>query len=288
MNLRHNITRLAKQAGGSKKTVHDRIAIMERFFQYLRQSNIQTRSVEHLKGRHIVGYVHSRLAADISKRTVQNEMSAIRCVLEQAGRIKLADSEQLSNRTLGIGGASREGTRTAISDEQYKQVLHTAQEKDAGLAAAIRLARVLGLRGEEAVQSAQSLQTWKKELEQGKTHLTVVFGTKGGRPRQSRILNQPEVQQAVHNALTIANDRNGRLIDKPNLKEAMSYWRHQTTVLGLKGQISPHSLRYAWAQDAVRYYLEQGFSEKEALALTSMDLGHGDGRGRYVKRVYGL
>ena len=261
---------------------------MERFFQHLRQSNIQTRSIEHLKGRHITDYVHSRLDQGIAARTLQNEMAAIRCVLKQSGRNKLADSAQISNKTLGIGGASREGTRTAISDQHYKQVLQTAQQKDPGLAAAIRLARVLGLRGEEAVQSAQSLRTWKKELEQGKTHLTVVFGTKGGRPRQTRILNPPEVQQAVHEALTIANNRNDRLIDKPNLKEAMSYWRHQTTRIGLSGKTSPHSLRYAWAQDAVQYYQQQGYSPKEALALTSMDLGHGDGRGRYIKQVYGL
>ncbi|EFA4015927.1 DNA-binding protein, partial [Escherichia coli] len=48
-----------------------------------------------------------------------------------------------------------------------------------------------------------------------------------------------------------------------------------------------HSLRYAWAQDAIRHYLAQGFSEKESLALTATDLGHGDGRGRWVKQVYG-
>ncbi|KAA0646244.1 DNA-binding protein, partial [Escherichia coli] len=28
-------------------------------------------------------------------------------------------------------------------------------------------------------------------------------------------------------------------------------------------------------------------SEKESLALTATDLGHGDGRGRWVKQVYG-
>ncbi|EDF8126218.1 DNA-binding protein, partial [Salmonella enterica subsp. enterica serovar Dublin] len=35
------------------------------------------------------------------------------------------------------------------------------------------------------------------------------------------------------------------------------------------------------------HYLAQGFCEKEALAMTAMDLGHGDGRGRYVAQVYG-
>ncbi|SUG41229.1 DNA-binding prophage protein [Salmonella enterica subsp. arizonae] len=65
----------------------------------------------------------------------------------------------------------------------------------------------------------------------------------------------------------------------------MQFWRKQAERLGLTGQSSPHSLRYAWAQDAIRYYLAQGFSEQEALAMTAMDLGHGDGR--YVAQVYG-
>lgn len=47
-------------------------------------------------------------------------------------------------------------------------------------------------------------------------------------------------------------------------------------------------MRYTWAQDAVQYSLTQGFSRKEALAMVAMDLGHGDGPGRYASQVYGL
>ncbi len=67
----------------------------------------------------------------------------------------------------------------------------------------------------------------------------------------------------------------------------MNHWHKQAAKVGLTGEYSPHSLRYAWAQDAIRHYLAQGFSEKESLALTATDLGHGDGRGRWVKQVYG-
>ena len=34
-------------------------------------------------------------------------------------------------------------------------------------------------------------------------------------------------------------------------------------------------------------YQAEGFSKEEAAARTSTDLGHGDGRGRYVREVYG-
>lgn len=166
-------------------------------------------------------------------------------------------------------------------------MLETARAKDDGMAAALELSRLMGLRSQEAVQCAQSLRTWKQALDRGESRLTVVFGTKGGRPRETIILDVGAAKKALENALAVAEQRNGKLIDRPDLKTAMKYWHGQASRIGLTGAYSPHSLRYAWAQDAICYYLAQGFSEKEALALTAMDLGHGDGRGRYVAQVYG-
>ncbi|MEC5321568.1 integrase domain-containing protein [Brenneria populi subsp. brevivirga] len=278
---------LALQAGGSHKTVHDRMALAQRFCIRLLEQNVQIRRVEQLKARHVESYIRERLAQGITKRSLQNEMAAIRCLLKQAGRDRLAVSERLSNKSLGLSGASRNGTRKAITAEHYQQVLETARAKDAGMAAALELSRMMGLRSQEAVQCVQSLGTWKQALEHGETRLTVVFGTKGGRPRETVILDAGAVRKALGNALAVAEQRNGRLIDKPDLKSAMKYWHGQASRIGLTGAYSPHSLRYAWAQDAIRHYLAQGFSEKEALALVAMDLGHGDGRGRYVAQVYG-
>ena len=286
--LEQEMKRLAQQAGGSHKTVHDRIALAQRFCERLVVAqNIQIRRVEQLKARHIEGYIRERLAQGITKRSLQNEMAAVRCILKQAGRDRLAQHERLSNRSLGLSGASRNGTKRAITPEHYRHVLETARAKDPGLAAALELSGLMGLRSQEAVQSAQSLKTWKQALERGESRLTVVFGTKGGRPRETIILDAIAVKKALDSALTVAENRYGRLIDKPDLKSAMKYWHSQASRLGLTGAYSPHSLRYAWAQEAIRYYLARGFNEKEALAMTAMDLGHGDGRGRYVAQVYG-
>ena len=208
-------------------------------------------------------------------------------MLQQAGRKQVAEHERLTNKSLGLSGASRNGTRQAITSEHYRNVLEVARVKDSGLAAALELARLMGLRSQEAVQSAQSLKTWKQAVEHGDTRLTVVFGTKGGRPRETVILDTDALKKALDNALAVAESRNDRLIDKPDLKSAMDYWHNQAAHIGLTGAYSPHSLRYAWAQDAIRHYLAQGFSRKEALAMVAMDLGHGDGRGRYVVQVYG-
>ncbi|MBP2167953.1 integrase [Erwinia toletana] len=277
---------LAKRAGGSHKTMHDRIRIADRLSRHLLALNIQVRDVRHLKARHIEDYIKQRLTQGIALRTLHNEMSALRGIMVQAGRDKFFASDRLTNRALGLAGASRAGTKFAIPADKYQQVLQKANQYDEGLAAALQLSRLMGLRSQEAVQCSASLCTWQKQLLNGDTRLTVVFGTKGGRPRETRVLDPQAVSFAVNHALNIAEQRNGKLIDKTNLKMAMNYWRSTATRLGLKGEVSPHSLRYAWAQDAIQYYLNLGFSRKEAHALTSMDLGHGDGRGRYVERVY--
>lgn len=278
---------LAKKAGGSFKTVDDRIHIVQRFSRHLRSLNIQIQRVAQIKVRHIECYIQARLAQEIGKRTLQNEMAALRGVLQQAGRKQVAEHERLTNKSLGLAGASRNGTNRAITQEYYSKVLEAVRDKDAGLAATLELARLMGLRSQEAVQCCQSLKTWKQSLERGETRLTVVFGTKGHHPRETVIQDTGAVKKALENALSVAEQRNGRLIDRPSLQQAMNYWRKEIAQAGLTGIYTPHSLRYAWAQDALRNYLVQGFSEKEALALTSMDLGHGDGRGRYVVQVYG-
>ncbi|ROU10096.1 DNA-binding protein [Kluyvera ascorbata] len=286
--LEQEMKRLAQQAGGSHKTVHDRIRLAQRFCERLVVAqNIQIRRVEQLKARHIEGYIRERLAQGITKRSLQNEMAAVRCILKQAGRTKLAGGDRIYNCSLGLSGASRSGTKRAITPEHYRHVQEAARAKDPGLAAVLELSRLMGLRSQEAVQSAQSLKAWKQALERGESRLTVVFGTKGGHPRETIILDAIAVKKALDNALAVAEGRHDRLIDKPDLKSAMKYWHSQASYIGLTGAYSPHSLRYSWAQEAICHYLVQGFSEKEALALTAMDLGHGDGRGRYVAQVYG-
>ncbi|ENL6903090.1 integrase domain-containing protein [Enterobacter ludwigii] len=285
--LGNEMKALAKKAGGSFKTVDDRIHIVQRFSRHLRSLNIQIQRVEQIKVRHIECYIQARLAQETGKRTLQNEMAALRGVLQLAGRKQVAEHERLTNKALGLAGASRNGTNRAIMPEYYQQVLEAAREKDAGLAATLELARLMGLRSQEAVQCCQSLKTWRKALERDETRLTVVYGTKGNRPRETIILDAGAVKKALDNALFVAEERNGRLIDQPNLQKAMNYWRGEIAKAGLTGEYTPHSLRYAWTQDAIHHYLAQGFSHREALALTAMDLGHGDGRGRYVAQVYG-
>lgn len=93
---------------------------------------------------------------------------------------------------------------------------------------------MLRLRSEEVVQSCQSVKTWQKVLHQGKK-LYVVFGTKGGKPRDIHIINPKQVLQVINNALSIMAQQNSKLIDKPNLKQSLKCWRNSAYRLGLTG-----------------------------------------------------
>ncbi|WP_047686645.1 integrase domain-containing protein, partial [Xenorhabdus sp. NBAII XenSa04] len=215
----------ARQGGGSHKTCHDRIQITGRLGALLLSLNIQVKSLGHLKTKHVEQYVDARLSQGIAKRTVQNEMAALRNIFRMAGREKLETAPRLSNQALGLSGTSRAGTKQAIPDATFQVVYQKALERDVGFAVTLKLARLLGLRSQEAVQCSASLKSWRKQLEQPEPKLHVVFGTKGGRPRQTHVLDVAAVKETVEQAIVVAEQRGGRLIDKPDLRQAMNYWR---------------------------------------------------------------
>ena len=282
--LREQLQNAAFDAGGSFKTRDGRQLAVARFHDFLKTQNIQIRSIDQIKGKYIQAYVDTRTSEGIGKRTLQNEVTALRCTLRTAGRSKLA--EQIDNAVLGISGASRDGTKSALSDTRLASLRSAALALDTGVCACIDLQRALGLRAEEAVKSCKSLASWAKQLAQGKP-IHVIFGTKGGRPRLVHPANRQRATEAIHAAQELASRQFGVLINKPDEKSAMSRYKNVMTAAGFSGTESGHALRYAFAQDQITEYLLLGYSRHEALALTSTDLGHGDGRGRYVAQVYG-
>ena len=119
MSIRDDLVSLATKAGGGNKTVSDRQNMAGRLADYLKDSNIQIKEIEHLKSKHIEQYIQSRQADEIGLRTLQNEMSSIRVILREADRDVLADSERISNKALKISGASRDGTHRAMPNDMY-------------------------------------------------------------------------------------------------------------------------------------------------------------------------
>lgn len=278
----------ARKAGGSFATVADRERIARQFLNFLKDNGIRLRQMDSLKTRHIERYIAERKTRHISHRTLQNEMSALRMILARAGKHKLAstDNTRLNNRALGIAGSSRKGTKIALTPVEFREIFQQVEQKDRSVAAVMQLAYVLGLRTKEAVEGYKSLATWKKALAKGQESVRVVFGTKGGHPRPTVILDRAALQHAIAYAEHEMNPRSGKLIDKPTITQAIDRYRYVVRSAGLTGNKAPHSMRYHFARESGEHYKAQGFSEREALALVAMDLGHGDGRGRYIKQIY--
>lgn len=286
--FRKDFITLARECGGSYATKADRVRIAKYFLNYLRENGIKLRDTHSINTRHFQGYLLSRKAQGISHRTIQNERAVMRAILQKDGRYKLAapDNPLLSNETLGLTNTCRDGKKIPLPPEEFRKAFTAVEKKNPGVAAAMQLSYVLGLRTKEAVQSCKSVKSWMRALESGHNSLLIVFGTKGGRPRDTIITDRDVVRQALSYAEKIMNEQSGKLIDRQNIKQAIDVYRYHVRKAGLTGEKSPHSMRYHFSQEARRFYRKDGVGDKEIYARVSMDLGHGDGRGRYVKQVY--
>lgn len=284
-----NLTKLAYQAiqGGSHDTKHERALHVQRFAQFLLDKNIQIRTLDQIKSSHIENYVSSQIYAGKSKRSLQNEMASLRAVLRTAGREKMVESERLSNRSLGLAGASRAGTNRAMTPQEFEKAHADLSSRESHQeAAALNLMFNLGLRSKEAVRASESLKTWEKQIPNGK--ITVIYGTKGGRPRDVQIFDREKALSAVREAISATDPKTGRLVNGTGgtLESARNRLDNQLRGVLKELNLSAHSARYAFAQSQVDHYLEEGFSKKDALAQASADLGHGSDRYRYIGQVY--
>ncbi len=272
--------RSANEAGGSHLTREARMQTGERFARAMHERGFQVRDAESVKLKHLQAYVDARRAEGVSGRTLQNEAAHLRGILRAEGRE--VGRAEWSNRGLKIDGCSRDGTNRAATREEIERVAAKVGERDAGLRAMVHLSRELGLRAQEAIRSGESLARWERQLERGE-RVSVVYGTKGGRPREAAPADRQRALAAVREARSVAESRGGRLLPG-DLKQAGTLARNAMSRAG-EG-VSWHSMRYAYAQDRVQSYRDAGFSEREARAATSCDLGHGDRRGAYVAQVY--
>ena len=248
--------------------------------------NIQLKTFAGLKVEHIQKLVNHWTQQGIEKRTMANRMSHIRTALRCHERAKFALDARISNAALGLAKASRGGTHTVPPAASIEERLGAMQPPAQAVA---RLQMALGLRAQEAIQADQSLKTWEKQLAQGRP-LSVLHGTKTGKPREVQLHTQEardKAIDAVKGALQIAKQQpNQRILPAKTIGAANRAYQRAMNKVGFKGSEASHCLRYHWARQQFAAHLESLDSQKEALSALAMDLGHGDGRGRYCKQVY--
>ena len=106
--------------------------------------------------------------------------------------------------------------------------------------------------------------------------------------RGLRIFDRDAALAAIRDAILVAQRQQGFLIAcaDGSRADSLASARGIYAAWAERQELETHSLRYAFAQDQYRRYRAEGFSNREALAALSKDLGHGDSRGRWVKMVY--
>jgi Site-specific recombinase XerD len=290
MSIRSEFHQLARTKSGSHDTIKTRHQHLDRFSDFLREENIQIRHVKNLRTKDIQRYCNEQLERGKAIRTIQNELASLRYALRESGRFEFADSSQMSNKSLGISGASREGTNRAITQVEYQQAKDELDDRGSHAeSCALGLMYCLGLRSKEAVMSDKSLDDWERQLERGeKIRIVHGSGTKGDRPRDVRVSDREAALEAVREAVREAKQGGGHLINgqADTLKSAYDRLQNELREV-LPDDVTPHSARYAFAQNQVDHYRDEcGYSDREAYCQASLDLGHGADRWRYIRHVY--
>lgn len=190
---------------------------------------------------------------------------------------------------LGISGASRAGTKRPMTREQLDPHRAAVAAIDPGVAMVLELQLEFGLRAEEGVRCIKSLGDWERALLNpiGDGFVTVIHGTKGGKTRRSPPLDRQRAAGTVRRAIELSKQYGGKLVRKPDLKQAMNRYHYVVRKVGMTGERAPQSLRYAYAAEHLQRMKAVGVSRRGAAAGVSTWLGHGDGRGTWVELVYG-
>lgn len=284
MSFIHNALNVAYKAGGSHKTIRNRKLTFRLLGQFLISIGINLRDLKGLNPGHVHKFIKSMLSSGrICARTAQSMLSDIRVTLRHAGFTKKADA--LKTAEFGVAGESRKGKRLPMPESKFTELLGNVNDK--GGQSVFKLLWIFGMRAREGVRSeVDTLIRFEHQiLEDGQVE--IIAGTKGGRPRVTRVIDKDQALAVVREAIDIAAAQRGFLIDRPNLKKAMARFNYVAYRAGFRGEFCPHTIRYAYSQASMLTRIAKRYSLREAKQATAIDLGHGDGRGCFVWAVYG-
>lgn len=300
--LQEQLIARIERTGGATATRRAMQSTASTFCKWLAKEGIRPNKPDEIHPKRIYAYVRAQLDAGKDPGTIKNKMGHLRQIIPKAFIANKDGREHaITNEKLGIPERSREGTKRAISPAEFRERLERVA--DPAVRTAMQLEYEIGLRGLEAIRCSPWLKEWKRDLDAGSNYLYVSAGTKGGRSRTVDITtNREAVRAAVESALKLV-DKDGFLVKPPPprafaapervnrsasqpLRRAQSYYAREVRKAGFVGELAPHSARYAFAGRKIEAHVAAGMPRHLAARLVSQDLGHGDGRGRYVHNTY--
>ena len=261
----------------------------DKFFHAMEEHGVRLGHVLQIRGKHLQLFTQNLLAAGYTAGTIQNHMAAVRGVLWEHGKKSLVRDPNFSNRGLGLAHRNRKGTNHALTRTRQQEIRSRAiRLRRPVFATMLDLQVQVGLRKREVVCADSGvLRGWLRQLETGNL-ITVWKGTKGGRQRLTRVLDVRRASELIREALHYAEAQGGFLVTSrkgspsKDLKQAFWMYSRWMDYAGIK----THAMRYAYACHSVYHYLEAGDCILDAQARTGVDLGHGPGRGRYIRTTY--
>lgn len=245
--------------------------------------------------------------------SLHNVVSQIRVTMEGANGDP--DALGITAKKLGLPPRDRKGKKLPITDDRFITAIAKAKALgEHGFEICIRLERYFGHRIQEALMSDRQIKLYLKEVMDlvriGGVNLAapggcvlpelpVIDGTKGKRPRvvESIAKYALESLQALTDAVEFLKkhqyfvevvgfiEKTGK---KKGLREARAKAHRLARLCDLKGQYSPHSLRYRYACDKLEEFRDANWIERDAFLAVTKFLGHGPTRANAVARqVYG-
>jgi integrase len=233
--ITYEVTRSNK---GSYTTQADRIIMLKAIGTELRKE-FRLQQITNLKPKHIIRLVEIWKSKGISNATIGNRMAGLRYLA--CDLLKKHDIIPAKNSDLGIERRTNDFNTDKgwTPTEEFKQNLPETQQIH------VDLMRNLGLRYEEAAKFRPN------EADRG-TKIAVIWGTKGGRPRELEITNEKQ-RETLDRAKEFVdkNYRENIIPREMTYKKFEDHTRNIYTNVGItkEGVGTPHGLRHQYAQD---------------------------------------
>jgi len=270
----------------------DRYRDSNRQFAAFLHDRFKVQNIRNISDKHVVEYVQQRQQEGKSAKTIKNDLAAIRYLHDQVSnpRYTLSDNKQLKEQHgLVLEKTPQITGDRAWTESEYKGMKILAlQSRNREAADVMTLARTMGLRIAEAVAARRS------QAEAAlRTGIYPVQGeAKNGKHRSVRL--SPEAREIFERRLQ-ETPRGGRLFvpvgEKTHrvvnrLEKFLAYHRHKIESQEGRQQrtdrrdevtskpLTFHGLRYNYVQQQMNQEQERGFSEEQAAAIVSQEVGH--------------
>jgi len=288
-NLEMTFIAMAIRGTGSHLTRESRSRCLAELARILSDAGFGIERPDQLGLRHVRVFIEKKKLQGLSDAALANFMSHIRVFLRAIGKSSLAADPNMSNKALGIKSRSRNGTKQPFEAEELSKVLElVANERGGGGYALCLLSVALGLREQEVViADVKQLAAWERDLSLT-GQIVVASGTKGGRARNVIPLCTSFALSVLRYAIRHVGPH-GYLVltaaGKPT-SSLLQSMRTMSNYFSRRG-IQHHRFRYTYAVRLAEMLHRKGHPWSVVWKLVAVYLGHGDGRGRWAKQVYG-